>query len=338
MRYGENALEVIRRVKARLAETPLPPGVRVQVTYDRSELIEAAIRTLQRTLVEEILVVSAVILLFLLHARSALVPILTLPVAVLLAFLPMSAQGLGRTSCRSAESPSRSARWSTPRSSSSRTCTSAVRRTQTRRTTTAIVTAMREVGPTIFLSLLVLTVSFLPVFTLEATEGRLFKPLAYTKTWSMAFSALLAVTLTPALAVLLLRGPLVREDRNPLNRWLVRAYEPVVRFVVRRRWLVIAGATLVVLLTVPAALALESEFMPPLHEERCCTCRPRRRGCRSPKRAPCCARWTRRFKTVPEVRSVFGKMGRADTSTDPAPSGWRRRPSCWRRARSGVRA
>jgi copper/silver efflux system protein len=321
MRYGENALEVIRRVKARIEETPLPPGVRLQVTYDRSELIEAAIRTLQRTLVEEMLVVSAVIVLFLLHARSALIPILTLPVAVLLAFVPMSAQGLGANIMSLGGI---AVAIGAMVDASIILVENVHKRRETHLDedpTSAVVTAMREVGPTIFLSLLVLTVSFLPVFTLEATEGRLFKPLAYTKTWAMAFSALLAVTLTPALAVLLLRGPLGREDQNPLNRWLVRAYEPIVRFVVRRRWPVIGAATLLVLATIPAALSLESEFMPPLHEGTLLHMPTAPPGMSIAEASAVLRAMDAKIKSVPEVRSVFGKMGRADTSTDPAPLG-----------------
>jgi CzcA family heavy metal efflux pump len=240
MRQGADARAVIGGVKDRLValQASLPPGVEVVITYDRSELIDAAIHTLQGTLIEELIVVSAVIVLFLLSVRSALVPILTLPVAVLIAFIPMAAQGLGANimslggvavaigamvdaSIILVENVhKRLEEWAEAPGDRPRSA--------------VVVGAMQEVGPSIFFSLLVITVSFLPVFSLQATEGRLFRPLAFTKTYAMGFAALLAVTLTPALVALLLRGPVRREADHPLSRRLSAAYAPVVRAVVRR--------------------------------------------------------------------------------------------------------
>ncbi|HEY2408372.1 MAG TPA: CusA/CzcA family heavy metal efflux RND transporter [Polyangiaceae bacterium] len=327
MRYGENALNVIAGVKQRLREIEkgLPEGVRVVTTYDRSELIEDAVRTLRHTLLEEMLVVSLVIFVFLLHARSALIPILTLPIGVLLAFIPMLEQhltanimSLGGIAVAVGAMVDASiiiienihkklAEWEehgrpVPR-------------------TDAIILAMQEVGPSIFFSLLVITISFLPVFTLEATEGRLFKPLAFTKTYSIGFAAILAVTLTPALAVLLIRGKVQEEARNPLNRWLSAAYAPVVRFVVAERYKVILLALLAVVLTVPAFFRLKSEFMPPLNEGVLLYMPTAPPGMSESEASRLLQTMDRELKKFPEVVSVFGKEGRAETATDPAPLG-----------------
>jgi Cu(I)/Ag(I) efflux system membrane protein CusA/SilA len=192
---------------------------------------------------------------------------------------------------------------------------------QKRARTAAIVEAMQEVGPSIFFSLLVITVSFLPVFTLEATEGRLFKPLAFTKTYSIGFASILAVTLTPALAVLLIRGRVHDEERNPLNRWLTAAYAPVVRFVVDHRWLVIGSALVIMVLTVPAVLRLGNEFMPPLNEGVILYMPTAPPGMSENEAAVVLQAMDRELKKFPEVVSVFGKQGRAETPTDPAPLG-----------------
>ncbi len=325
MRYGENALEVIDRVKARLAEVTLPPGVEVVVTYDRSDLIERAIDTLRHTLVEEMVVVSVVIFLFLLHARSALVPILTIPIAVLLAFIPMLGQGLTANimslggiavaigamvdaSIILVENIHKKLEdW--------------VDEGRPGERLDVVVKAMQEVGPSIFFSLLVITVSFMPVFTLEATEGRLFRPLAFTKTYSMGFAAVLAVTLTPALAALLVRGRIRREDDNPLNRWLVRAYAPVVRLVVRHRFVVIGAAFLATITTVPVFFRLGNEFMPPLNEGALLYMPTAPPGMGATEAGNVLQAMDRELRKFPEVERVFGKMGRAETPTDPAPIG-----------------
>lgn len=324
MRQGENALTVIERVKERLDEVRagLPEGVRIEVAYDRSELIEASINTLRHTLLAEMVVVSLVIFLFLLSARSALVPILTIPVAVLLAFIPMLYQGLTANimslggiavaigamvdaSIILVENVHK--RLEEYDSEEDRL--------------TVVIAAMREVGPSVFFSLLVITVSFLPVFTLQATEGRLFTPLAFTKTYSMGFSAVLAVTLTPALVALLIRGRVRKEEDHLISRMLHWLYIPVVRFVVRHRWGVVTIAVFAMLLTVPAALRLQSEFMPPLNEGTILYMPTAPPGMSITEASNVVQSMDRQLMEIPEVVSVLGKMGRADTATDPAPLG-----------------
>ncbi|MCX5744643.1 MAG: CusA/CzcA family heavy metal efflux RND transporter, partial [Proteobacteria bacterium] len=327
MRYGENALDVIDGVKARLAELQrgLPAGVTIEVTYDRSELIRAAIDTLTGTLVEEMIVVALIIFIFLLHVRSALIPILTLPLGVLLAFIPMGFQhltanimSLGGIAVAMGAMVDASIiiienihkkleEWEgagrpTPRLE-------------------VVIAAMQEVGSSIFFSLLVITISFIPIFTLEGTEGRLFKPLAFTKTYAMGFAAILAITLTPALAAIFVRGRLFGEDRHPINRLLARAYAPVVRWVVRYRGTVIVGAVLAVALTVPAWFRIGREFMPPLNEGVILYMPTAPPGMSIAEAARVLQAMDREIKAFPEVASVFGKNGRAETPTDPAPLG-----------------
>ncbi len=325
MRYGENALSVIDAVKERLEQVraSLPEGVELVVTYDRSGLIEESIDTVTRALVEEMLVVSLIIFLFLMHVRSALVPILTLPIAVLLAFIPMYYQGLTANimslggiivaigamvdaSIILIENiHKRLEAWEAERRPGARLET--------------IISAMQEVGPSIFGSLLVLTVAFLPVFTLEATEGRLFKPLAFTKTYSMGFAAVLAVTLTPALAALVIRGRIRKEEANPLNRWLVALYTPVVRLVVRHRVVVVMLSVVAMAFTVPAFLRLGNEFMPPLNEGAILYMPTAPPGMSIAEATRTLQSMDRELMKIPEVVSVFGKAGRAETPTDPAP-------------------
>ncbi len=327
MRYGENALDVIRAVKERLAEIrkTLPEGVEIVITYDRSGLIEASIATLKKTLTEEMIVVSLVIFVFLLHARSALVPIITLPLGVLLAFIPMYYQGLtinimslgGIAVAIGAmvdaaiiiiENIHKKLEvWDGQGGSARRL--------------EIVIGAMQEVGPSIFFSLLIITVSFMPVFTLQAVEGRLFRPLAFTKTYSMGFAAILAVTLTPALAALFIRGRIRGEHRNPLNRWLVAAYTPVVRLAVRFRKSAIALALVLMAVTVPAYLELGSEFMPPLNEGVILYMPTAPPGMSIGEASQILQNMDRRLRRFPEVASVFGKIGRADSATDPAPIG-----------------
>ena len=321
MRVGENALTVIERVKARLEEAKrsLPEGVELVVTYDRSDLIKAAIGTLTRTLIEELVVVSLVVALFMLHLRSALIPIIALPIAVLISFIPMVGQHLTANlmslggiavaigamvdaaiilvdnvhrRLASDDKVDRKA---------------------------AIIAAMQEVGPSVFFALLVITVSFLPVFTLQETEGRLFRPLAFTKTYAMGAAALLAVTLIPALMVLLIRGKMRDESHNPLSRWLSAAYAPVVRTVVRWPRTVIVTAVLMVGATVPIALKLQGEFMPPLNEGTILYMPTSPPGISVTEATDLLQRMDAEIKAFPEVERVFGKMGSADTATDPAP-------------------
>ncbi len=329
MRHGQNALSVIDAVKRRLEELRpgLPEGVEIVVTYDRSELIRAAIATLRRTLLEEMAIVSFVIFAFLLHARSALVPILTIPVGILLAFVPMYHQKLNANimslggiavaigamvdaSIILVENVhKRLEEWEASDERGGRS------RSQ------VVLAALQEVGPSVFFALCVITVSFLPIFTLEATAGRLFKPLAFTKTYAMGFAALLSVTLTPALAALVIRGRIRGEEANPLNRWLVRAYAPVVRRVVRWRGWVVVASLLLVASTIPVALRLGSEFMPPLNEGTILYMPTAPPGMSETEAAALLERMDRELMEFPEVARVFGKIGRASTPTDPAPLG-----------------
>ncbi len=324
MRQGQNALRVIDAVKRRLDEIRpgLPEGVEIVPTYDRSELIEGAIGTLRRTLVEEMAIVSFVILAFLLHVRSALVPILTIPVGVLLAFVPMLYQGLTanimslggiavaigamvdasiivvENAHKRLEVWEREGRPG-PRAE-------------------VVLRAMQEVGPSLFFALLVITVSFLPIFTLESTEGRLFKPLAFTKTYAMGFAAVLSVTLTPAIAAIAIRGRIRGEEDHPVNRTLVRLYAPVVRQVVRHRGLVVVTALGLMAATVPVYLALGSEFMPPLNEGTILYMPTAPPGMSMTQAGAVLQRMNQELMEFPEVARVFGKIGRAETSTDPA--------------------
>src|SRR5437867_3488236 len=325
MRQRQNALNVIEGLKRRLreVEASLPPGVRVVVTYDRSELIQRAVHTLWHELLQEMLIVSAVIVFFLFHFRSALIPILTLPIAVVLAFVPMARMGLTANimslggiavaigamvdaSIIMVENVHKKLEaWEAGGRQGARE--------------DAIVHALKEVGGPIFFALLVITVSFLPIFTLEATEGRLFKPLAFTKTFSMAFSALLAVTLTPALAAWFIRGRIRAESEHPVSRLLVHWYAPVVRFAVRRRRLVVFAAALLLLSTIPVFLRLGSEFMPPLNEGTLLYMPTAPPGMSDTEASSVLQQMDRRLRSVPEVETVFGKIGRARTATDPAP-------------------
>ncbi len=324
MRYGEDALGTIERVKQRLAEAQaaMPEGVKIVTVYDRSELIERAIDTLKHTLSEEMIVVSLVIAVFLLHFRSALIAILTLPVAILLSFIPMSGQHLTANimslggiavaigamvdaSIVMIENiHKRLEEWEESGKQASRSA--------------VIIQAMQEVGPSIFFSLLIITVSFLPVFALEGTEGRLFKPLAYTKTYSMGFAALLAITFTPALALLLVRGK-IRGDKSPLNRALVAIYTPVVRLAVKWRWLVVGAAIAALVATVPVFQQLGNEFMPPLNEGSILYMPTATPGMSVTEAGKVLHAMDKELKAFPEVERVFGKMGRSTSPTDPAP-------------------
>src|SRR4051812_22580960 len=324
MRYGENALEVIDAVKQRLEDVraSLPKDTELVVTYDRSELIRSAIGTLSRTLIEEMIVVSLVIFLFLLHARSALVPILTLPVAVLAAFVPMYYQGLtanimslGGIVVAIGAMIDASIVMVENIHQKLATRGNHPARLQT------MIEAMQEVAAPLFFALVVTAVAFLPVFTLEGSEGKLFRPLAATKTYSIGFAAVLAVTLTPALAAVLVRGRMFRRDRNLLNRLLVAAYTPVVRFVIRRRVLVIALSAAAVAITLPMLGRLGSEFMPPLDEGSILYMPTAPHGMSMADASRVLQRMDYELRKVPEIASVFGKIGRADTATDPAPMG-----------------
>jgi Cu(I)/Ag(I) efflux system membrane protein CusA/SilA len=324
-RSGTNALDVIDAVKTRIADltSTLPPGVQIIPTYDRSGLIRASIHTLKRTLIEELIVVTLVILVFLLHFRSTLIPVLLLPIAVVLAFIPMKQMGLtanimslgGIAIAIGAMVDAaiivvenvhkRLERWESAGSKEPRG--------------EVVLQALQEVGRPIFFSLLVITVGFLPVFTLEGTEGRLFAPLAWTKTFSMAFAALLSITLVPAIAATFIRGKIRDEDHNPISRILGRLYDPVCRFALRFRWPVIVGALVLMAVTVPIVKLLGSEFMPPLNEGTLLYMPTSVPGMSDATAQDVLQRMDRVLKQFPEVARVFGKAGRFDTPTDPAP-------------------
>ena len=321
MRYGENALDVIERVKQRLEDVQagLPDGVEVVITYDRSDLIERAIDTLKHTLIEEMIVVSLIIVVFLLHVRSALVACITLPIAILLSFIPMAFQGLtlnimslgGIAVAIGAMVDAAVVMMDNIHKRLSQDHRPADRKA-------LIIRAMQDVGPSIFFSLVIITISFIPVFSLEATEGRLFKPLAFTKTYSMAFAAILSVTLIPALAVLLVRGK-IQSERNPVNRFLVALFLPMIRFCIRFRWPVIAVAVVSLILTLPIARQLGNEFMPPLNEGSILYMPTALPGMSVTEAGNVLQSMDAQLKTFPEVERVFGKVGRSTSATDPAP-------------------
>jgi Cu(I)/Ag(I) efflux system membrane protein CusA/SilA len=325
MRQQQNALRVIDAVKQRLAEAKrsFPPGVQLVVTYDRSELIHRAVHTLWHTLLEEMLIVSAIIVLFLLHFRSALIPILMLPIAVILAFLPMSAQGLtanimslGGIAVAIGAMVDASIIMVENVHKKLEAWEAGGRREPREQ---VVIAGLQEVGRPIFFALLVITISFLPIFTLESTEGRLFRPLAFTKTYSMFFAALLAVTLTPAIAAWFIRGRIRPERSHPLSRRMMDAYAPVVRFAVRRRRWVVFGAALLLLSTLPIFLRLGREFMPPLNEGTILHMPTAPPGISVTEAGTALQTLDRQLKAIPEVETVFGKIGRAKTATDPAP-------------------
>jgi copper/silver efflux system protein len=320
MRAGENALAVIERIKAKLAEiTPaLPKGVHIVPTYDRSDLIHRAIAVLREKLVEESIIVSLVAVVFLFHLRSALVAILILPVAVLLAFIPMaylhitsSIMSLGGIAI--AIGAMVDAAIVMVENAHKR-----LEQNPHSDRIEIIIAAAKEVGRPLFFSLLVIAVSFLPIFALEAQEGRLFTPLAYTKTFSMLFATALSVTLAPVLMVLLTRGRIRAEPKNPLNWLLVRLYRPIISGALRLRWLTLGLAVVVVGFTAPIFSRLGAEFMPPLNEGTILYMPTTVPGLSIPESAKVLQIQDQLLMTFPEVARVFGKMGKAPTATDPA--------------------
>ena len=322
-RVGSNALTVIDNAKTQLAdiEKSLPDGTGIVPVYDRSRLIEAAIETLKSTLLEESVIVALVTIVFLLHVRSALVAIIMLPVGILMAFAAMKLLGLGSNimslggiaiaigamidaaivMIENAHKHLERAPPDKPRIE-------------------VLIEAASEVGPALFFSLLIITVSFLPIFTLESQEGRLFGPLAFTKTFAMAAAALLSVTLVPALMVVLVRGRIVPEHKNPLNRLLIALYRPIIAGVLRAKSFTILVAILVLVATVWPARQLGSEFMPALDEGTLMYMPTTLPGLSITKAAELMQMQDRIIKSFPEVESVFGKAGRAQTATDPAPT------------------
>jgi Cu(I)/Ag(I) efflux system membrane protein CusA/SilA len=339
MRYGENALATIDRVKAKLREIEpsLPPGVVIRPVYDRSDLIHRAIATLRGKLFEESLIVALVCVAFLLHARSALVALATLPVGILMAFVGMRWVGVGadimslggiaiaigamidaaivmienmhkhleRAVSAKGGAAAAGARLDTSVLSSGERLA-------------VVVASAREVGPALFFSLLIITVSFVPVFTLEGQEGRLFRPLAFTKTFAMAAASLLSVTLVPVAMGIFIRGRILREGSNPLNRWLKAAYRPVIRAVLMRPWAVVGGSVLVLVLTWIPWARTGSEFMPPLDEGTILFMPTTMPGASVARAREVLRMQDSILKSFPEVEHVWGKAGRAETATDPA--------------------
>ena len=321
-RYGQNALEVIRNIKARIAEIApgLPEGVKIVPVYDRSDLIHRAINTLKNTLIEESLIVALVCVLFLLHVRSALVAIVMLPVGVLIAFIVMRALGMNSNIMSLggiAIAIGAMVDAAIVMIENAHKHLERLKAGESR--AAALIEACREVGPALFFSLLIITVSFLPVFTLEAQEGRLFAPLAYTKTFAMAGAALLSVTLVPVLMLLFIRGKIIPEAKNPVNRVLIAAYRPIIAWVMRWKKLTIGLALAVLAVSVIPASRLGSEFMPALNEGTLMYMPSSLPGMSVTKAAALMQTQDKIIRSFPEVASVYGKAGRAQTATDPAP-------------------
>ena len=324
-RYGQNALEVIHNLKAKIEEIGpgLPEGVTVQTVYDRSDLIHRAIETLKGTLLEESLIVALVCIVFLLHVRSALVAILMLPVGVLIAFIAMRSLGMNSNlmslgGIAIAIGAMIDAAIVMIENAHKHLERLPEEHTQSDRTE-AMLAACREVGPALFFSLLIITVSFLPVFTLEAQEGRLFSPLAYTKTFAMAGAALLSVTLVPVLMLLFIRGKIMPEAKNPVNRFLIWSYRPIIAWVMRWKKTTIVLALIVLGVSFYPAAKLGSEFMPTLNEGTLLYMPASLPGMSITKAAELMQTQNKLIKSFPEVESVYGKAGRANTATDPAP-------------------
>ncbi|MBB4196625.1 CusA/CzcA family heavy metal efflux RND transporter [Rhodoblastus sphagnicola] len=320
-RQGANALDVIDNVKAALKQvaTSLPEGVDIVPVYDRSRLIHAAIATLQSTLFEESLIVALVCVVFLLHLRSALVAILMLPVGVLMAFAAMKALGLGANIMSLGGIAIAIGAMVDAAIVMIENAHKHLERAPNAPRLNVLIAAASEVGPALFFSLLIITVSFLPIFTLEAQEGRMFSPLAYTKTFSMAAAALLSVTFVPALMVVFVRGKIVSEQKNPLNRLLIWAYRPMISGVLRARLLTMGVALLALAATWFPAQKIGGEFMPTLNEGTLFYMPTALPGLSVTKAAELLQKQDAIIKSFPEVESVFGKAGRAATATDPAP-------------------
>ena len=328
-RYGQNAQDVIHNLKTRVSEISpgLPQGVSIEPVYDRSDLIKRAIDNLSRTLIEESLIVALVCIVFLFHARSALVAIVMLPVGVLIAFIVMRAMGLnsnimslgGIAIAIGAMVDAAIVMIENAHKHLERLEVENRSGSPAHSRLDAIIDACKEVGPALFFSLLVITVSFLPVFTLEAQEGRMFTPLAYTKTFAMAGAALLSITLVPVLMWLFIRGRIPEERKNPLVRALIFVYRPLIGWALRWRKLTIAAALAVLAISVYPAMRLGTEFMPTLNEGTLLYMPATLPSLSVTKSAELLQLQDRIIRSFPEVQSVFGKAGRANTATDPAP-------------------
>jgi Cu(I)/Ag(I) efflux system membrane protein CusA/SilA len=322
MRSGGNALEVIRNVKARLEilKAGLPSGVEIVEVYDRSGLIENAVDNLRQKLMQQVGIVALVCVVFLVHLRSAFVAILTLPLGILFSFIVMYHQGMNAnimslggiaiaigTMVDAGVVMVENAHKHLERDGGSRPRVE------------VLIGAAADVGPSLFFSLLIVTVAFIPIFSLQAQEGRLFTPLAFTKTYAMAGAALLSITVVPVLMIWFVRGRIVAEHRNPLNRFLLWIYTPVIRFVLGRKLVVLGIALLVLVATVIPLRRLGSEFMPPLNEGDLLYMPTTLPGVSISKAREILQQTDRMIRQFPEVHHVFGKIGRAETATDPAP-------------------
>ncbi|WP_020675439.1 efflux RND transporter permease subunit [Geopsychrobacter electrodiphilus] len=322
MRYGENALKTIENVKKKLKQLQagLPDGVTIKAVYDRSGLIERAVETLKGKLIEESIVVALVVALFLFHLRSALVAIFTLPVAILIAFIIMHAQGINANIMSLGGI---AIAIGAMIDAAIVMIENAHKHLEHKKPDEAhwdvILKAAKEVGPSLFYSLLIITVSFVPVFTLTGQSGRLFKPLAFTKTYSMGAAAFLSVTLVPVLMGWFIRGKIPSETANPINRFLIRSYHPVVDFVLRWRKMVLLVALLVTISIILPLKQIGSEFMPPLYEGDLLYMPTTLPGISITKARELVQQTDRIIASFPEVEHVFGKAGRAETATDPAP-------------------
>ncbi len=322
MRFGEDTAKVIDRVKEKIKEMEpsFPPGIKLVTTYDRSTLIRHSVDTLSEALIEEIIIVSLVILIFLFHFRSTLVSIITLPIAIMISFIPMYYMGINANIMSlagiiiaigdivdSAVIMTENAHKKLEREG------------EKRPRVDVVIEAAREIGPSIFASLFVIVIGFLPVFVLQEQEGRLFSPLAYTKTFSVVFGALLGVTLVPALMVTFIRGKIKPEMKNPVTRICIAAYKPILRFCVRFRYVVAGGCLVLILATIPIYYKLGSEFMPPLDEETILFMPITTPGISIEAVKNLVQTQDKILRKFPEVQSVFGKAGRSETPTDPAP-------------------
>ena len=332
MRYGMNALQVIDGVKKKLAEIKpsLPPGVEIVSGYDRSGLIQASIKTLQRDLIEEAIIVSFVTIAFLFHFRSALIPILTLPIAVLAAFIPMYflnvssnimslgglALAVGVLIDAAIVMVENGYRHLSEHVDANGATGTKLTEKERRR---ILMGAAKQVGPAIFFSLLIILVSFLPVFLLEAQEGRMFRPLAWTKTLSVGFSSILAITLVPVLMVIFIRGRLRPESENPFSRWTQALYLPVLRFCLRHRKTTLLLNLIFLVVTLPLAWRIGSQFMPPLYEGSALYMPTALPGISINQASTLLQQQDRIIKSFPEVESVFGAVGRSGSPTDNAP-------------------